>query len=169
MATLQVTTWSLEMRSAPVTAPIPMPSSAALRHEPRPPLPRYRQLYETVGRPWRWVDRARLDDLALAAIVHDPRVEIWVVDFEGSLAGYAELDRRVPGEVELAYFGLVPERIGRGLGPRLLDAAIRRAWSAAPIDRLWVHTCSLDHPAARRTYERAGFVVYDVREHTQDD
>jgi GNAT superfamily N-acetyltransferase len=167
--TLHVTTWSLEMRTPPSSAPIAAPRGASIARSLRPPLHFYRYLYETVGRDWLWVDRRRLDDGALSAIVHDPRVEVWVASRDGSPAGYAELDRRVPGQVELAYFGLFPERIGEGLGPFLLDAAVRRAWEPGGIERVWVHTCSLDHPAARRTYERAGFTVFDVREHDEPD
>ncbi|WP_236607244.1 GNAT family N-acetyltransferase [Sandaracinus amylolyticus] len=166
---LRVTTWSLEMRSAPRTPARAAPEGLELRAIERPPLHFYRYLYESVGAPWLWVDRRRMDDATLAAIVHDPRVEIAVAYERGVPAGYYELDRRVPREVELAYFGLVPEAIGRGIGPWLLDAAIRRAWDARDVERVWVHTCSLDHPSARATYERAGFSVYDVKEATQPD
>ncbi|AKF05095.1 GNAT family N-acetyltransferase [Sandaracinus amylolyticus] len=166
---LRVTTWSLEMRSAPRTPPRIAPEGLELRTIARPPLHFYRYLYETVGAPWLWVDRRRMDDAALATIVHDARVEIAVAYERGVPAGYYELDRRVPREVELAYFGLVPEAIGRGIGPWLLDAAIRRAWDAPEVERVWVHTCSLDHPSARATYERAGFTVYDVKETLQAD
>jgi GNAT superfamily N-acetyltransferase len=71
-----------------------------------------------------------------------------------------ELDRRVDGEVEIAYFGLMPDYIGRGLGPALLGWALERAWSYRP-RRVWLHTCSLDHPKALAVYRRAGFEVYD--------
>jgi hypothetical protein len=163
---MRVTTWSLEMREAPPGKPLPAPRGAELRWIVRPPLHFYRYLYETAGRDWLWVDRRRLDDGQLLAIVHDPRVEIAVAYVDGVPGGYAELDRRVEGEVELTYFGLFPEQIGRWL----LDAAIRRAWTVdvAP-SRLWVHTCSLDHHAARRTYERAGLVLFDQRDDDVED
>jgi ribosomal protein S18 acetylase RimI-like enzyme len=77
----------------------------------------------------------------------------------GVPAGYFELDAAAPQETELCYFGLIPQFIGRGLGPFLLRAAIDRAWSR-PITRLWVHTRSFDHPKALGHYQRAGFVVY---------
>jgi len=60
------------------------------------------------------------------------------------------------------YFGLIPDFIGRRLGPYLLQAAIDRAWSR-PIDRFWLHTSTFDHPKALRVYQRAGFVVYARR------
>jgi GNAT superfamily N-acetyltransferase len=87
----------------------------------------------------------------------------------GCPAGYAELDARASPTVDLAYFGVMPDWIGRGVGPWLLDLAVRRAWSALAPSVLRVHTCSLDHPAALRTYERAGFVVTSSREDEEDD
>jgi GNAT superfamily N-acetyltransferase len=84
---------------------------------------------------------------------------LWV---EGVPAGYAELDRREAPDTELAYFGLLPEFIGRGLGRYLLDWAIRHAWRARP-RRIWVHTCDFDHPRAIAVYRKSGFRVYDQR------
>ena len=77
----------------------------------------------------------------------------------GLPAGYFELDTAPPEETELRYFGLIPEFIGRGLGPFMLRAAIDRAWSRR-LRRLWVHTRTFDHPKALGHYQRAGFVVY---------
>ena len=126
----------------------------------RPTVSFYRYLYDTVGADWDWYERRRLSDEALAAIVHDDAVEVFVLYVCGVPAGYVELDRRVDGEVEIAYFGLVPEYIGRGLGPALLDWALERAWGYGP-RRVWLHTCTLDHPGALAVYRRAGFEVYD--------
>ena len=119
----------------------------------------YRYLYDTVGGGWQWIDRRVMNDDTLGAIVQHPLVETHVLYASGTPAGYAELDRRQPSEIELAYFGLIPEFIGRGLGRYLLDWAIDRAWSYGP-QRFWVHTCTLDHPKALPNYERAGFRVY---------
>ena len=87
-------------------------------------------------------------------------MEVFVLHVRGVPAGYVELDRRIEDEVEIAYFGLVPDFIGRGLGPALLGWALERAWSCGP-RRVWLHTCSLDHPKALAVYRRAGFEVYD--------
>ncbi len=126
----------------------------------RPTVSFYRYLYDTVGADWDWYERRRLSDDALAAIVHDDAVEVFVLYVRGVPAGYVELDRRVEGEVEIAYFGLIPEYIGRGLGPALLDWALERAWSRRP-RRVWLHTCSLDHPRALVVYRQAGFEEFD--------
>jgi GNAT superfamily N-acetyltransferase len=154
---IEVTVTHLEMLAPPASPPLAPPRDGLLllRAE-KPTVAFYRFLYNTVGEPWLWGDRRRMSDEALAAIVQHPAVEVTVLYVDGVPAGYFELDARVEGEVELAYFGLMPERVGQKLGPFLLDQAVRRAWERGP-RRLWVHTCSLDHPAALPAYERAGF------------
>ena len=158
-----VTVTYLEMTSPDQrTAPPEWTEPATIARAERPTISFYRYLYDTVGADWDWFERRRLSDEALAAIIHDDAVEVFVLHVRGVPAGYVELDRRVEGEVEIAYFGLVPDYIGRGFGPCLLGWALERAWSYGP-DRVWVHTCSLDHPKALSVYRRAGFEVYDRR------
>ncbi len=157
---IETTVTYLEMRAPPRRAPRPAPLKrlAILRAE-RPTISFYRYLYERVGAEWNWTERRLLDDRALAEIIQDERVEIYVLYVAGTPAGYVELDRRVPGEVELAYFGLLPEFVGQGLGAYFLDWAVAAAWSSGP-ERVWLHTCDLDHPRALSVYQRAGFVPY---------
>lgn len=128
----------------------------------------YRYLYETVGEPWLWWERRAMDDDTLLSIVRDERVEVLVLHVDGCVAGFCELDRRRPDEVELSYFGLVPEYLGQGLGPWFMRRALDQAWSDAT-SRVWVHTCSLDHPRALMVYQRMGFVPYDERTQVIDD
>jgi GNAT superfamily N-acetyltransferase len=150
----------LEMRERPKTPRMPPPlAKLALMRAENCSVSFYRYLYETVGTPWLWYERRLLADAALAAEIAKPATEIFVLYASGVPAGYFELDAAAPQETELCYFGLIPEFIGRGLGPFLLRAAIDRAWSR-PITRLWVHTRSFDHPKALGHYQRAGFVVY---------
>lgn len=161
MRTVLVTVTYLEMKSPDQCSPAPgWPEPVAVRRAERPPVSFYRYLYDTVGADWDWYERRRLSDDALAAIIHDDAVEVYVLHVLGAPAGYAELDRRVEDEVEIAYFGLMPNHVGRGLGPALLGWALERAWSYRP-RRVWLHTCSLDHPGALAVYRRAGFEVYD--------
>lgn len=160
---------SLEMLAPPDVLPLPAPRDGLdIEQAVRPTVSFYRYLYDTIGAPWLWVDRRKLDDAALGAIVQDPAVEVYVLWVQGVPAGYAELDGRVPGEIELAYLGIMPEFIGQKLGPYLLDFAIRTAWARDP-RRLWVHTCTLDHPGALRMYERAGFRVFKREREIGDD
>lgn len=165
-----VTVVYLEMiKAPPETANLPplVPKLALLRLD-KPTTGFYRYLYDAVGRPWHWVDRHRMSDLALGNIINDPLVEIWVPYIGGVPAGYIELDRRNLDADErktanIAYFGLVPEFFGRGVGPWLLRAGIRQAYTYG-IDRLTVNTCNLDHPAALPLYQKCGFRPFQTRE-----
>ena len=87
-------------------------------------------------------------------------MENHVLHVDGVPAGFAELDRRIEGEIELVQFGLVPEFIGQGLGRYFLNWTIDKAWSYQP-RRFWLHTCTLDHKAALPNYLKARFVVYN--------
>ena len=158
--TVPVTVTWLEMTSADQRSPARgvLEPTAILRAE-RPTISFYRYLYDTVGADWNWFMRRRLSDEELAAIIHDGRVEVFVLHVRGVPAGYVELDRRIEGEVEVAYFGLIPEYVGRGFGAWLLDWGLARAWSYGP-NRVWLHTCSLDHPRALGVYQRSGLRVY---------
>ena len=159
----------LEMfdRPPPLTVPPPLGKIALMRAE-QCTVSFYRYLYETVGTPWIWFERRLMSDGALAAELGKPTTEIFVLYAEGVPAGFFELDAAQPRETELCYFGLIPDFIGRRLGPFLLNAAIERAWSR-PLDRFWVHTCTFDHKRALPLYQRAGFVVYAQRETWFDD
>jgi GNAT superfamily N-acetyltransferase len=139
----------------------------ALMRAESPTVSFYRYLYDTIGEEWLWWERRALDDEALAAIIHDPEVEIFVLYYDGVPAGYIELDLRIAGEIEIAYFGLIPEFIGRGLGAYLLGWALDEAWQREP-ERVWLHTCNFDHPKAIAVYQRVGFTPYK-QETTQID
>jgi len=116
-------------------------------------------LYDAVGKQYHWLSRRKLSDDELAAILGDARNELHVLHVDGSPAGFTELDRRQPGEIELVQFGLMDDFIGQGLGKWFLQWTIDKAWSYQP-RRLWLHTCSLDHPAAVPLYTKAGFVQF---------
>ena len=165
VGTLRCTVTSLEMTARPAHAPVALPAGRkiALLRARRPGAAFYRYLYDRVGEEWLWYERRAMDDEALSAIIDDERVEIYVLYDDGVPAGFFELDRREEPEIELAYFGLIPEFIGKGLGPYLLSAAIDLAWSYEPA-RLWVHTNTLDHPSALPLYQRFGFVPYKREE-----
>ena len=160
---MRITSLEMLTESARTEHAAPPVEALSIQRARHPTVAFYRFLYDKVGEAWLWTDRRRWSDAELAETVQDTKVEIWVLWAGGQPAGYAELDRRVPGEVELAYFGLLPQFIGRGLGSRLLHFAIRTAWANAPW-RLWVHTCNFDHPSALGLYERHGFVAYRTDE-----
>lgn len=163
MAVIEDTVTYLEMFERPAAPHLPPPAGRlALIRAERCTVSFYRYLYETVGTPWVWFERREWDDPKLAAELAKETTEVFVLYLGGVPAGYFELDAAAPRETELRYFGLVPEFIGRRLGPFLLQAAIDRAWSR-PLDRFWVHTCTFDHPRALPLYQRAGFAVYARR------
>ncbi|MEE8452020.1 MAG: GNAT family N-acetyltransferase [Thermoguttaceae bacterium] len=162
MKTIPVRTTYLEMVARPTHDTPPPGERIEVIHALRPTIGFYRFLYDAVGRDFQWVDRTMMSDEALGAIVHDDRVEVHVLYAHGTPAGYAELDRREDGQIELAYFGIMPEFRGKGFGRYFLDWAVAKAWSYGP-ERVWVHTCELDHPAALPIYLAAGFTVYDER------
>ena len=147
---------SLEMMVRPRPAPLP-PSPLRLVRWPAPDPARYRALFRRIGEPWLWFSRLAMDDATLTAIVADPAVEIFAVeDRQGIEIGFLELDFRHAGACELGYFGFVPELAGKGHGRWLMAHALNMAWRKG-IGRVWVHTCTLDHPAALPFYRRAGF------------
>jgi len=145
----------LEMTERPVIEP--PRSTLDLKRITNPSVERYRELFSLVGAPWLWFSRLVMDDTALAAIIQHPNVELFAVqDGNGRDVGMLELDFREAGECQLAFVGLVPQLSGLGHGRWLLEEAVRRAWRDS-VNRVHVHTCSLDHPAALAAYRRAGF------------
>lgn len=156
-------TW-LELLDAPRRAPLQPPiSGTEIVRALMPPVHFYRYLYETVGGPWLWNRRRLMADEALAAIIQAPTTDLRVLWVHGVPAGYSELDFAEHPDVNLAFFGLMPEFTGQGLGPWLLDWTVRHAFTKGAT-RLHLNTCDLDHPKALATYEAAGFQAYDRTE-----
>jgi GNAT superfamily N-acetyltransferase len=158
----------LEMTAPPPPRPERSAVPWSLRHVTAPTLDWYRDLYRRVGEDWLWCSRLELADAALAAIITAPDVEVHALVVDGRDEGILELDFRVAGECEIGFFGLAPSIVGAGAGRWLMNRAIARAW-ARPIRRFWLHTCSLDSPAALDFYRRSGFVPYDRKVEVFDD
>ena len=156
MKSVDVTVYSLEMLACSQRS-VPAPRDGlTVIHVQSPTVPYYRSLYNAVGGDYHWLGRRRMPDETLAAILGDSLNEVHVLQVDGAPAGFAELDRREPPEIELVQFGLLPDYIGQGLGKWFLQWAVDKAWSHEP-KRLWLHTCTLDHPAALPNYKKAGF------------
>lgn len=154
----------LEMTARPAMSPPapPLGKIALLRAE-NPPVHFYRYLYDTIGEPHYWVDRKKLADPALQNLLNDSAVHLYVLYVDGCPAGMAEFDFRNRAAAQLAYFGLMPEYIGRRLGHYFLYQSVLNAW-LEPIELLRVNTCTLDHPRALPLYQRVGFVPYTREE-----
>jgi GNAT superfamily N-acetyltransferase len=148
----------LEMHSRP-DFDVPQ-SPLSLRRIEVPQPEHYRDLFRLVGAPWLWFSRLIMDDPHLSSIIQHPKVMFdAVLDEGGREVGMLELDFRETHECELSFVGLVPELSGKGHGRWLLAEAVVRAWREG-VDRVHVHTCSLDHPAALAAYRRAGFTPF---------
>jgi GNAT superfamily N-acetyltransferase len=119
----------------------------------------FRRLYHDVGGAYHWRDRKLLSDDQIRAHFAADGVELWVLYHEDMAAGFFELQRHADGSVEIVYFGLTSPFFGRGLGKHLLTKAAESAW-ALEATRVWLHTCTLDSPAALPNYLARGFAPY---------
>ncbi|MEH6791926.1 GNAT family N-acetyltransferase [Parasphingorhabdus sp.] len=128
----------------------------------------YRALFRQVGEPWLWISRLLMAEEELQAILEHPAVEISVVRDKQQPAGFIELDFRVPGECEIAFFGLVPEQNGKGRGRWLMAEALKMAWRDG-VERVWLHTCTQDSPRALPFYQRCGFRIFRQQSGQMDD
>ncbi|MFC4061135.1 GNAT family N-acetyltransferase [Planomonospora corallina] len=168
--TMDVITWYLEQTSPSDLRPAKPPEIGLDIVRAEVPSPEFnRFLYTAVGGDWQWTERLPWTWRQWADHL-DQGVETWVAYHRGTPAGYVELVPQEDAAVEIAYFGLLPWAIGRGAGGRLLEAGTARAWDLAdrrpdrePTRRVWLHTCSLDGPAALANYQARGFRVYDTR------
>jgi GNAT superfamily N-acetyltransferase len=154
-----ITVFYLEMLASPRNPQHASRDDLSVRHVPSPSVLYYRSLYNAVGEPYRWLSRRKMSDQQLASIIGDPLDELHVLHVGNTAAGFAELDRRRPNEIELVQFGLIPKFIGQGLGKWFLNWTIDKAFRYDP-KRFWLHTCTLDHPAALPNYLKAGFQLY---------
>jgi GNAT superfamily N-acetyltransferase len=148
-------TTHLEMTARPT--PRPDPAGAwSLRRIDVPALDWYRDLYRRVGEEWLWISRIRMPDAELDAIIQSPLMEIYALAHEGRDEGLVEMDFREPGQCEFVSFGVTEKFIGTGAARWMMNRALELAWSR-PLTRVWLHTCTFDHPAALAFYQRSGF------------
>jgi GNAT superfamily N-acetyltransferase len=151
----------LEMTERPPQRPVPDHPGLVLERMGGADTERFRNLFRAIGQDIMWFSRLFLAEEALAAIIGDTRVHCHALVKDGVDVGLLELDFREEGTCELSFFGLVPGEVGTGLGRYLMNEALTRAWDQK-ISRLWVHTCTFDHPAALGFYQRSGFTPYAV-------
>jgi GNAT superfamily N-acetyltransferase len=157
----------LEMTERPVLSHAPS-GPWTLRHVERPDLVWYRDLYRRVGEEWLWFSRIRASNDKLAARLYHPLVETHALVAGGRDEGLLELDFREPGTCEIGMFGVTAGLVGTGAAHWLMQHALKLSWSR-PIKRLWLHTCTFDHPAALPFYQRAGFRPFRRQVEIADD
>lgn len=119
-----------------------------------------RFMYQFIGEHWNWNDKDSFSDETWKGYSESENLRTWVAYFKGSIAGYFELERQPNSNVEVTYFGLAPDFIGKGFGGYLLSYAIKSAWGWEGTKRVWLHTCSLDHESAINNYMARGFEIY---------
>lgn len=153
----------LEMVSYPKHLVLTKPDklNAEIKLMVEPTVDFYRYLYDTVGEKWTWIERRLIDDSNLQKLIQSPDVEIYILYVDDNVAGFGEIgwDTASNGS-EIKYFGLMPDYIGKRLGPYFLNNIINIAWKRNPV-RLRVNTCDLDHPSALRVYKKSGFNILE--------
>jgi GNAT superfamily N-acetyltransferase len=154
---IEVTRTFLELRdpSRLKRKPLP-PGNARLVRHAEPDAARYRELYRRVGEQWHWRDRLAWSDERLAKHLGRPVVHVWELLVDDALAGYFELEEQPGPVVEIVYFGLTPEFIGKGYGGAMLTSAVDEAFELGA-NAVWLHTCTLDSPKALPNYKARGF------------
>jgi GNAT superfamily N-acetyltransferase len=158
----------LEMHAPAPIKQVPLPAGVTFR-QMRPSVAQYRDLFTRVGSlDWLWYGRHALPDAELQAIIDAPEIAFFTLTRDGVDEALLELDFRIKGQCELAYFGLTPALIGSGAGRFLMNEAITRAW-ASNISRFHVHTCTHDSPQALDFYVRSGFAPYKRAVDIDDD
>jgi GNAT superfamily N-acetyltransferase len=155
----------LEMLERPAHAKT---SSVRLREIKDPDLNWYRDVFRRAGEHWLWWSRLEMSDVQLSAVLNAATTDLFIAQREGAEVGMAELDRSKPGEVEIAFFGLYGEALGKSLGRPFMDALLERAWEGST-SRVWVHTCTLDSPVALPFYVKCGFKPYKRAIEVADD
>jgi GNAT superfamily N-acetyltransferase len=146
---------------------LPLVPGAALVKAEAPPVWYFLSLYDAVGRDYAWEDIHKREHDDIARWLSDPATELFTLTARGWPHGFFLIDGRTEGICDIAYFGLVPEAVGQGLGSWLLKTAILTAWERPGTAKLTLNTCTLDHPRALQTYQRHGFDPVRREDHTR--
>jgi GNAT superfamily N-acetyltransferase len=163
---IEVTRTYLEMR-APAALQAAGNNDPLIKIEPQPhcSIELFRFLYREVGKNYFWTDRLPWTDDQIKTYLDQSAVSLWLMTYADEIAGYFELKKEADGSTEIAYFGLMPKFIGRGLGKHLLTSAVAQAWSDGA-QRVWLHTCTDDDPAALPNYLKRGFKPFKTETYT---
>lgn len=155
-------------RTEPPAAPPPTHAAFAVRRVPKPTVAWFRSLYTRIGQDWLWFSAAVMPDEQLGAYISQPTVEILALTKNGEDIGLAEIDFSTKGQAEIVTFGVVGEAIGTGAARHLMEHALAVAFRP-DVGRVWLHTCTFDHPAAVRFYLRSGFRGWKFAIEVSDD
>jgi ribosomal protein S18 acetylase RimI-like enzyme len=165
---VQVTRTHVELKDPSALRPAPRPDPRArVERVEGCPASFFRWLYAEVGRGYHWLERVHWTDERIKERLSDPAVSLFLLSVAGAPAGYFELEKHADGSAEISYFGLLSEFHGRGLGKYLLTEAVQAAF-ALPASRVWLHTCTLDHPGALANYLGRGFRPFKTETYVRD-
>ncbi|MEP4146249.1 MAG: GNAT family N-acetyltransferase [Halioglobus sp.] len=156
----EITVYYLEMHSPDRLLPASIAEDLNIQEARVKRWPLNRFLYQYVGGPWDWKEKLSWTDSQWQAYAETDSLRTWIAYDQGSPAGYFELEKQLGDSVEIKYFGLADGFIGKGFGGHMLTLAIEKAWSWGEVKRVWVHTCSLDHPSALSNYQARGMQLY---------
>ena len=151
----------LEMRQDPHLTQLDLPGFE-IRHESKPDVQFYLNLYRDVGRDYIWNYRPGQTVDEIKRLIHSAQNELHVLYKDGRAIGMAELDVTDAKNVEIIHFGLIPAFTDQKIGREFLACVVAMLW-ARGIDRVWLSTCGLDHPKAIRFYRAAGFDIYALK------
>lgn len=158
----------LEMTAPPVANPLPDRSDLNLEKVDKPKLDWYRSLYRAIGENWLWFTRLRMADDDLRDILESKNTEVYALRSKGQVVGLFEMDLSAFPDIEIAFFGTIPDQYGTGAGRWMMTKGLLLAWAKSP-KRVWLHTCNLDHPAALPFYRHTGFTPYKFTVDIDDD
>ncbi len=150
----------LQQFALPERARVAAPDGVRLEAWTEVDIAAYQDLFRRIGAPWLWFGRLLKTPDELASLFRKPRYTVYSALRGHKAIGLLELDYQSGGDVEIAYFGLVPGETGKGMGRWLMDQAQRIAWASPDTRRLWVHTCTADDPAAPAFYQKMGLVAF---------
>ena len=156
----KITTWYLEMTDPSQLQDVTESNALELKEAKVKQYQVNRFLYTYIGEAWQWFDKLDWSDAQWRDWSERDTLRTWIAYESGSIAGYFELDKTADSEIEIAYFGLAPKFIGKGYGGYLLSQAVKAAWSWQGTQRVWLHTCTLDHANALNNYRARGFQLY---------
>lgn len=150
----------LERRDKPANPPVER-EGLAVRHVADPDIDWFRGIYRRVGEPWLWFSALVMPADALAARLRSPATAILAIEANGADIGLAEIEFTEPGDAEIVSFGLIPEAFRTGASRPLMDHTLAHAFRPG-VERVWLHTCSFDHPSALAFYRKSGFSVWKL-------
>ncbi len=150
----------LEMTRREDYHPVEVPAGFEVRKVDPPDGSVNQTMYREVGGRWDWSQCLVWPDEKWQELAERGGFETWLAYWKGERAGYFELDHQEGGSVEILHFGLLPSMIGKGLGKAMLALTIERAWADIGTKRVWLHTCTEDHPHALANYEKRGFCLF---------